>query len=574
MANPFSKIALALSGGGFRSASFQMGTMSYLHHVDMLKNVEILSTVSGGTFSGMAYALALSKGESFISCYKHLNKSMIEAPLLKEAVEKLSSGKMNEPQKNANLINAFSEVYHDRFFSQAYFKTFWDSPPKHLKYLVFNSTEFAYGLYFRFRYYDNKVNSGNYYLNVAVAAAKEMRISDIVAASSCFPAGFEPITFPHDFRASGNKSPMLDELSKDQPFCEGVGLMDGGIVDNQGIRSTILAIDHIIDPHNNTESADSEDSLQPILKKENPYLFIISDVASHFMTPYRSEEKKTGFIGMLSLRSIKWITGILSALTVSIIFITLFNINTTHISDSCLGKIYFGFSAFVLAGLALAVAYSWYYLQTKVFNKVPIIKRLSWRLFNKLSINTYEWLITNRAKSVVTMVSDVFLKQVRRLMYEQVYSSPFFAKKRISNLITDLLSQQVTGRLAEWDSLKNRIEPEYQPALLKLYTTPKILQDITQNAFSMGTTLWFDDADKKACRHRDLVVCGQFTMCFNIIEYILRDCMPGMKDDPEVEIILNKALEDWIKFETDPYWMVKKGAEYELDDASCKPEGK
>jgi predicted acylesterase/phospholipase RssA len=30
---PFRKLALALSGGGFRAGAFSIGTMSYLHHL-------------------------------------------------------------------------------------------------------------------------------------------------------------------------------------------------------------------------------------------------------------------------------------------------------------------------------------------------------------------------------------------------------------------------------------------------------------------------------------------------------------------------------------------------------------
>ena len=54
-------IALTFSGGGYRAAAFHLGTLSMLHHVKtetgtLLEHVEVLSTVSGGTLTGLRYA--------------------------------------------------------------------------------------------------------------------------------------------------------------------------------------------------------------------------------------------------------------------------------------------------------------------------------------------------------------------------------------------------------------------------------------------------------------------------------------------------------------------------------------
>lgn len=55
------KIGVAISGGGYRATSFGLGTLSYLNHLKfdnqpLLKKVVALSTVSGGSITGITYA--------------------------------------------------------------------------------------------------------------------------------------------------------------------------------------------------------------------------------------------------------------------------------------------------------------------------------------------------------------------------------------------------------------------------------------------------------------------------------------------------------------------------------------
>lgn len=55
------KIGLALSGGGFRASLFHIGVMARLAEMDVLRCVETLSTVSGGSILGAHYYLALRR---------------------------------------------------------------------------------------------------------------------------------------------------------------------------------------------------------------------------------------------------------------------------------------------------------------------------------------------------------------------------------------------------------------------------------------------------------------------------------------------------------------------------------
>lgn len=55
------KKGLALSGGGFRASFFHLGTLAKLAECDLLKDIEVISTVSGGSIVGVHYYLKLQK---------------------------------------------------------------------------------------------------------------------------------------------------------------------------------------------------------------------------------------------------------------------------------------------------------------------------------------------------------------------------------------------------------------------------------------------------------------------------------------------------------------------------------
>src|SRR6185369_11673168 len=55
------KVGLALSGGGFRASLFHIGVLAKLAELDMLRHVEVLSCVSGGSVIGAHYYLEVRK---------------------------------------------------------------------------------------------------------------------------------------------------------------------------------------------------------------------------------------------------------------------------------------------------------------------------------------------------------------------------------------------------------------------------------------------------------------------------------------------------------------------------------
>ena len=85
----------------------------------------------------------------------------------------------------------------------------------------------------------------------------------------------------------------------------------------------------------------------------------------------------------------------------------------------------------------------------------------------------------------------------------------------------------------------------------------------------MPTTLWFSTQNRKQRMLDNLIACGQFTVCRNLIRYVERiqakEELWGSLTDAEKQSIedLNKRLRtDFQQFIDTPLWLVdsKKGA--------------
>ena len=95
---------------------------------------------------------------------------------------------------------------------------------------------------------------------------------------------------------------------------------------------------------------------------------------------------------------------------------------------------------------------------------------------------------------------------------------------------------------------------------LPQYLAPsEAIQQNSTLAASMGTTLWFTSKDKAAGKPQALLAAGQYTMCFNLLDYLERiDKNPTNLTDGHRLIIACKPqlLAAWRKFQQDPQCMV------------------
>ena len=71
-------IGISFSGGGYRAATFHLGTLSFLNSIivgnghTLLDCISVMSTVSGGTITGLKYMLALAQKQDINAMVREL----------------------------------------------------------------------------------------------------------------------------------------------------------------------------------------------------------------------------------------------------------------------------------------------------------------------------------------------------------------------------------------------------------------------------------------------------------------------------------------------------------------------
>ena len=261
---PLGTIALSLSGGGGRAAGFHMGTLAYLDRVDLLKDVSILSSVSGGSHVAAKYALTLKTAPEeeasttpFVVSTRSTSGFLMRANLVPRTFEKLSARSKSDATRKSerqNAVLALADIYDESkdFLNGARFDVFWGPREIHIKELIINTTEFKTGVAFRFHKGAFSRRSGNRFVPLPEDYARKARLADIVAASSCIPIGLEPMFFPLDFRWPEDEPKLCGEIEAYIAYhcgsdthgnrVESVSLMDGGVYDNQGTNSVAIAL--------------------------------------------------------------------------------------------------------------------------------------------------------------------------------------------------------------------------------------------------------------------------------------------------------------------------------------------
>lgn len=225
---------MALSGGGFRAASYSIGALGYLDYLkykneqdndcSLLENVEFISSASGGSFAGMLYSAYVKQGKSFKDAYKKIMSFMNGQQLLQDVLALINKDSEWEGyEKSRNFINAFARIYDERLFDGETFGVYW-KPDRNIEVCI-NATEFYRGISFRFQTDGRQPENGSYDTEKTGNAfiffdtrttnnlhtLKQIKLGDILAASSCFPAGFEPIIYPYDFSYNGLDRSALEQ---------------------------------------------------------------------------------------------------------------------------------------------------------------------------------------------------------------------------------------------------------------------------------------------------------------------------------------------------------------------------
>jgi predicted acylesterase/phospholipase RssA len=282
-----SSIALSISGGGHRAAAFGLGTIALLQELQLMEKVGVISTVSGGSLVGSFYlcakarsigeavlagqdiavSLASWQNEGFRSLFFEPFRTFLHSRNLAEQLVKELLPLSLDPREK--LIRSAAERVHSLLDQHDYPSRLGDKAllallkshkclPDHV---FFNAANLTSLDLFRFGVTRDGVDKHDSFVvnNVLIPVdpnpsdpvselAAGLRIADCVAASFCFPLGFEPLVFPDDFL---EVEPTLKSHEQQQReaivrrLCHGhraVALMDGGLYDNLGLASLEVAI--------------------------------------------------------------------------------------------------------------------------------------------------------------------------------------------------------------------------------------------------------------------------------------------------------------------------------------------
>lgn len=248
------RVGLALSGGGYRAAAFHLGTINKLYGMGLLKNVDVISSISGGSITGACYCSSEGDFESFYNeLYRGLQtKDVITELLLSRIGLRImifivlflstffflcSPWPWLFPFMIAILITILlkfqfalfpiskriEEIYDQFFYKKKTLGQLRDSPE-----LVIGSTNLQTARPFIFS--RNTMQDSTYeFLDDPVKFKPALfPIARSVIASSCVPFAFTPITIDREFFEDPRESDIYHPL-----------LVDGGVYDNQGIHKVM-----------------------------------------------------------------------------------------------------------------------------------------------------------------------------------------------------------------------------------------------------------------------------------------------------------------------------------------------
>ena len=256
------RLGLALSGGGFRAASFHLGVLKRMDELGLLSRVSVLSTVSGGAIVGALYALR---------CSKEGNGSPGSFPvsdLIAEIRPHLTSNLrgvalFGRPERALRTIASFvvpgvhrMPLVVDRLNTVFYAGSRVSQLPS---WILISATNLRTGKSWKF--FNDRAGD---YLAGATEHTDDILVAEAVGASAAYPVLVDP--YPFHTRWEDLRADLLDENRWQRPASRAGGhlsrwrsrygkpegevtfpLVDGGLYDNEGLNGLRgAAITHAI----------------------------------------------------------------------------------------------------------------------------------------------------------------------------------------------------------------------------------------------------------------------------------------------------------------------------------------
>lgn len=225
------KIALCLSGGGYRAALFHLGALRRMNELGILGRVDTLSSVSGGSILSAHLAACLKKQpfqngkipdwENLVAVpfRKFCSRDIRTIPIFKRFLLP-----WNWPNRSTQ-VNALMSRYR-RYLTDMKLVELPERPN-----FVFCSTDIVFGINWVFE----RTRVGDYGIH-HIKTPSDWTVARAVAASSCFPPIFDPMPIGKHFIKESKRQGK--DFSKKNELLPKIRLSDGGVYDNLGLEPT------------------------------------------------------------------------------------------------------------------------------------------------------------------------------------------------------------------------------------------------------------------------------------------------------------------------------------------------
>lgn len=278
------RLGLGLSGGGFRASFYHIGVLAQMADLGLLRQVEVISTVSGGSIIGALYYLHIKKllqakadsditNQDYVDIVKNIEKDFLTATNKNIRMSTFASFSANFRMifLNYSRSDRIAELYNDWLYQtvlanvsnpvqmqelkiyppgQPDFYPSRDNQGRKAKVpiLVLNSTTLNTGrnweftaqtmgepptpispVWERIDKQPNRLRRAGGYSDMIAAPINQQQfpLAHAVAASACVPALFDPLAISNLYRDRDKNEDIRAQL------------VDGGVHDNQGIEGLL-----------------------------------------------------------------------------------------------------------------------------------------------------------------------------------------------------------------------------------------------------------------------------------------------------------------------------------------------
>lgn len=227
------RIALALSGGGFRASIFHLGVIRRLAELGWLERVDVISTVSGGSVLGGYLALhwnaMLREGGTVEAFEKVIVRPFLDVVTKQNFLRRWATRLWKIPfrkirDRTFTRTKLGAELYSEMFYDG---RTCAELPER--PYLILNAASLLSIRAWRF----TRRGMGDSRIGHAVWGDKPMLIGEAACASAAFPPVFPPARIRTEDYTFG--APVYNEEPLPSP--KYVPLSDGGVYDNLGVEA-------------------------------------------------------------------------------------------------------------------------------------------------------------------------------------------------------------------------------------------------------------------------------------------------------------------------------------------------